>query len=114
VDPRAGLELHAIISDRLDRAVEFIALNFTELRAELTAQISGLEAKISGLERTMERNTEALRLVQLGLANLNRWADALDKEQAAFGQNYFKQQRAIEDRQRRMAALERQQQPPQH
>ena len=48
-----------------DRAVESIANDFSQLRLELGQ-------RMQTLERTMERNTEALRLVQLGMANLNR------------------------------------------
>lgn len=87
----------------LDRAVESIAGEFTNLRQELIT-------RIDNLTRTIERHTQELRLVELGQNAITKWADILDKDQTALGQNYFTQQRAIEDLRRRVEALERPQQ----
>jgi hypothetical protein len=88
------------ISANQDRAVEAIATEISTVREELST-------RLSAVERELERGTESLRIVQLSLNNVNRWAEKLDKDQAALGQNYFDQRRAIEDLRRRVESLER-------
>ena len=83
----------------LDRAVETIAAEISTSRQELAT-------RMDRVERNLELATAELRLTTGLLNGLNRWADKLDKDEAALGQNYFTQARAIEDLRRRVQALE--------
>jgi predicted nucleic acid-binding Zn-ribbon protein len=88
------------VAERQDRAVESIAAEFGQLRQELSA-------RVDNLTRTVERHTEMLRAVQIGQNSISNWADRLDKDQAAIGQNYFSQQRVLDDLRRRVEQLEK-------
>ena len=88
------------LREALDCAVQTIAADISTMRQELTA-------RMDNMARTVERHTDALRVVQAGQSTITKWADTLDKDNTALGQNYFTQQRAIEDLRRRVEALER-------
>jgi hypothetical protein len=78
-----------------DRAVQALSIEINIMRQEFST-------RLNAVERALERNGEALRLAEVSLVDVNRWADQLDKSQVSLGQSHFDQRRAIEELRRRM------------
>jgi chromosome segregation ATPase len=97
-------EFRAMLREELAAAAQTItaasSANLTDLRNELLA-------RFTDIDRRLDRYHDELLLIQTSMVSLNRWAERLDKDQAALGQNYFTQQRAIEDLRRRVEAIEK-------
>ena len=72
------------LTARQDRAVETIAGEISNLREEM-------KNRFNDTDRRLDRITEGVSVLQGHTINLNRWADRLDKDRAALGQNYFNQ-----------------------
>jgi len=79
--------------------MEAMTSNLSDLRTEMLG-------RFQANERTMERMSETLRGIQTHLMGLNRWADTLDRDNAALVANYHTHDRAIRDLTARVAALE--------
>jgi hypothetical protein len=92
-------ETRAIVEPIVERSMEAMTANLSDLRAELLI-------RFQATDRTMDRMSESLRGIQTQLMGLNRWADTLDRDNNALAANYHAHDRAIRDLTTRVAALE--------
>ena len=94
------------LTEALDRAVEAITANISDLREELLRRLDTIERRT---ER-MEMNLHAVMLQTTGMSKSLTDAERLD---SSFAAQLSAQQRAIDDLYTQLAALKRQQPPRQ-
>lgn len=100
------------ITDRLDRAVEAIGNDFSELRQEFKQLLEPLATRLDTLERRFDNFLPILVSVDQRMSALVRQSDRLERDNGAMLTNDAAQQRAFDALAARVAKLEQRAFPP--
>ena len=111
--PATKQDVRDAIREALDRAVEFIAAEFSKVRQELTATRQEITARMDASDRRADRVAETLRSIDQRMSAMTRWSDTMDRDNAALAANYHSHDRAIRDLNTRLERVERELHPNQ-
>ena len=96
--------VHEEISARLDRAIEAIATEFTELREEMNRRFDRADQRMNQRFDSLDRRVERIEFQTIGMSKSLTDAERLDSATAAA---LAAQQKAIDDLYAQIAALKR-------
>jgi chromosome segregation ATPase len=92
------------LREALDRAVEAIAIDFTELREEMTRRFDRADQRMNQRFDSLDRRVERIEFQTIGMSKSLTDAERLDSATAAA---LAAQQKAIDDLYAQLAAIKR-------
>jgi chromosome segregation ATPase len=96
----------ADLTTALDRAIQAMTLNLTDLREEMNRRFESLEQHLQATDRRMDRIANTLANIDQRMAALTRWSDNLDQTNISLHSTQAAQQRAIDQLAARVSRLE--------
>jgi len=97
--------------DVFDRAIDSIAAEFGTMHNEIQALHGEIKSRDEANARRFDRFSETLTSIDARMSAVTKWADTLDRDNAALNARFHEMQRnhqrSIADLERRISALER-------